>query len=47
MHEPPLLPDSSLMTPAYFDTRFKLGLPLNELPESFAIITGHATTGKV
>ena len=36
-----------LMTPAYFDTRFKLGLPLSELPESFAIITAHATTGEV
>jgi hypothetical protein len=35
------------MTPDYFDTRFKLGLPLAELPESFAIITAHATTGKV
>jgi hypothetical protein len=35
------------MTPAYFDTRFKLGLPLSELPESFAIITAHATTGEV
>ena len=47
MHEPTLLPDTSLMTPAYFDTRFKLGLPLSELPESFAIITAHATTGEV
>ena len=35
------------MTPAYFDTRFKLGLPLTELPESFAIITAYATTGEV
>lgn len=35
------------MTPAYFDTRFKLGLPLTELPDSFAIITAHATTGEV
>ena len=35
------------MPPAYFDTRFKLGLPLAELPESFAIITAHATTGEV
>ena len=35
------------MTPAYFDTRFKLGLPLSELPESFAIITAYATTGQV
>ena len=33
------------MTPIYFDTRFKLGLPLAELPDSFAIITAHATTG--
>ena len=47
MHEPFLLPDASPMTPAYFDTRFKLGLPLSELPESFAIITAHATTGEV
>ena len=35
------------MPPAYFDTRFKLGLPLTELPDSFAIITAHATTGEV
>jgi hypothetical protein len=35
------------MTPIYFDTRFKLGLPLAELPDSFAIITAHATTGEV
>jgi hypothetical protein len=35
------------MTPAYFDTRFKLGLPLSELPESFAFITAHATTGEM
>jgi hypothetical protein len=35
------------MPPAYFDTRFKLGLPVTELPESFAIITAHATTGEV
>ena len=35
------------MTPVYFDTRFKLGLPLAELPESFAIITAYATTGEV
>lgn len=35
------------MTPIYFDTRFKLGLPLTELPESFAIITAHATTGEL
>ena len=35
------------MTPIYFDTRFKLGLPLTELPDSFAIITAHATTGEV
>ena len=35
------------MTPAYFDTRFKLSLPLSELPESFAIITADATTGEV
>ncbi len=35
------------MTPAYFDTRFKLGLPFTELPESFAIITAYATTGEV
>jgi hypothetical protein len=34
------------MSPAYFDTRFKLGLPLFELPESFAIITAYATTGE-
>lgn len=26
------------MTPIYFDTRFKLGLPLAELPDSFVII---------
>ena len=36
-----------LMNPVYFDTRFKLGLPLAELPESFAIITACATTGEV
>ena len=47
MHEPSLFPDISLMTPAYFDTRFKLGLPLSEMPESFAIITAYATTGEV
>jgi len=47
MHEPFLLPDASLMTPAYFDTRFKLDLPFTQLPESFAIITAHATTGEV
>lgn len=35
------------MTPIYFDTRFKLGLPLTELPDSFAIITAHATSGEV
>jgi hypothetical protein len=35
------------MTPAYFDTRFKIGLPFTELPESFAIITAYATTGDV
>jgi len=35
------------MTPVYFDTRFKLGLPLADLPDSFAIITAHATTGEV
>jgi len=35
------------MPPIYFDTRFKLGLPLTELPDSFAIITAHATTGEV
>ncbi|MCB1279276.1 DUF3293 domain-containing protein [Prosthecobacter sp.] len=35
------------MTPVYFDTRFKLGLPLSELPDSFAIITAYATTGEV
>jgi len=34
------------MSPDYFDTRFKLDLPLTELPESFAIITAHATTGE-
>ena len=34
------------MTPIYFDTRFKLGLPIAELPESFAIITAFATTGE-
>jgi hypothetical protein len=35
------------MTPVYFDTRFKLGLPLADLPDSFAIITAHATRGEV
>ena len=30
----------------YFDTHFKLDLPLTELPESFAIITAYATTGE-
>ena len=36
-----------LMNPVYFDTRFKLGLPFVELPDSFAIITAYATTGEV
>lgn len=35
------------MPPIYFDTRFKLGMPLAELPDSFAIITAYATTGEV
>lgn len=35
------------MTPLYFDTRFKLGLPLDALPDAFAIITACATTGEV
>jgi hypothetical protein len=35
------------MPPVYFETRFKLGLPLADLPDSFAIITAHATTGEV
>ncbi len=35
------------MPPIYFNTRFKLGLPLTDLPDSFAIITAHATTGEV
>ncbi len=35
------------MIPAYFDTRFNFDLPLAELPDSFAIITAHATTGEV
>jgi hypothetical protein len=35
------------MTPIYFDTRFKLSLPLAELPDSFAIISAYATTGEV
>ena len=34
------------MSPDYFDTRFKLDLPLAELPEEFAIITAYATTGE-
>lgn len=34
------------MSPDYFDTRFRLGLPLPELPEEFAIITAYATTGE-
>jgi hypothetical protein len=34
------------MSPDYFDTRFKLDLPLTELPESFAIITAYVTTGE-
>ena len=37
---------NSLMSPDYFDTRFKLDLPLSELPESFAILTAYATTGE-
>lgn len=37
---------NSLMSPDYFDTRFKLDLPISELPESFAIITAYATTGE-
>ena len=47
IHEPLPLPDTCLMPPAYFDTRFKLGLPFVELPDSFAIITAYATTGEV
>ena len=35
------------MTPIYFETRFKIGLPLAALPDSFAIITAYATTGEV
>lgn len=35
------------MSPVYFDTHFKLGLPLQALPDSFAIITALATTGEV
>ena len=34
------------MSPAYFDTRFKIDLPFSDLPESFAIITANATTGE-
>jgi len=35
------------MPSIYFNTCFKLGLPLTDLPDSFAIITAHATTGEV
>lgn len=34
------------MQPDYFDTRFKLALPNEELPEEFAIVTAYHTTGQ-
>lgn len=30
----------------YFDTRFRLSLPNEELPEEFAIVTAYQTTGQ-
>jgi hypothetical protein len=34
------------MHPAYFETRFKLGLPAGDLPDDFAIVTAYQTAGK-
>ena len=34
------------MQPDYFETRFKLGLPAGDLPDTFAIITAFQTTGQ-
>lgn len=34
------------MQPEYFETRFKLGLPAEGLPDTFAIITAFQTTGQ-
>ena len=34
------------MHPEYFETRFKLGLPPEDLPDDFAIVTAFQTTGK-
>ena len=34
------------MHPEYFETRFKLGLPVGDLPDDFAIVTAYQTTGK-
>jgi hypothetical protein len=30
----------------YFETRFKLSLPVADLPDDFAIVTAYQTTGK-
>lgn len=35
------------MNPVYFQTRFRVGFPLPDLPREFAIITAWATTGEV
>jgi Protein of unknown function (DUF3293) len=32
--------------PAYFETRFRTDEPINDWPERFTIVTGHATTGE-
>ena len=34
------------MQPDYFETRFKLGLPAEDLPDDFAIVTAFQTTGQ-
>jgi hypothetical protein len=34
------------MHPAYFETRFKLGLHVGDLPDDFAIVTAYQPTGK-
>ena len=34
------------MQPDYFETRFRLGLPVEPLPDQFAIVTAYQTTGE-
>jgi hypothetical protein len=34
------------MHPAYFQTRFRSSIAIGDLPECFAILTAHATTGE-